>query len=237
MLIGNNRSMKITRKKLKYLIREALTETNEDENLGLTPDNGAIGGLEEVIDETEPALEEKLVGKGIAKGLIQDLEELDRTLGLFDIQSLERFPDVKNELMQLAIAVSDKLKYMKDDTRAFRESKMNRNFLKKIILEELCRECGMELEPAPAQPPKDHSMGSQEGESVMAKGTLHKAIKSAAELDALLGDDVDLPEWLEAKLTKAADYLGMAKDYISYKSVRGAMPAPTMAMPNVQEDS
>ena len=69
-------------------------------------------------------------------------------------------------------------------------------------------------------------MGSQDGESVMAKGTIFKAIRSAQELDALLGDDVDLPEWLEAKLTKAADYLSMAKDYLSYKNSRGMMPQP-----------
>ena len=79
--------------------------------------------LEELIKESyyTPVQEGRLVGKGVAKGLIQDLEDLDRTLGLFDIQSLERFPDVKGELMQLALAVSDKLKYMKDHTRTFRE--------------------------------------------------------------------------------------------------------------------
>ena len=81
--------------------------------------------------------------------------------------------------------------------------------------------------PPVAEPSKDHSMDTEEGESVMAKGTLHKAIKSATELDALLGDDVDLPEWLEAKLTKAADYLGMARDYISFKSAKGLVPNPS----------
>ena len=115
---------------------------------------------------------------------------------------------------------------------------MNKGLLKKIILEELQEACGCTPSAAPVEPQGDHSMDSQEGESVMAKGTLHKAIKSAQELDALLGDDIDLPEWLEAKLTKAADYIGMAKDYISYKSSRGMVPPPTMEVPPaVQEDS
>tara|TARA_B100000131_G_scaffold81580_1_gene78460 strand:- start:2366 stop:2962 length:597 start_codon:yes stop_codon:yes gene_type:complete len=179
---------------------------------------------------------EKLVGKGIAKGLIQDLEGLDRTLGLFDIQSLEKFPEVKKELMQLALAVSDKLKYMKDSTRQFRESKSNKNSLKKIVLEELQEACGMAPKPNPVDLSKDHSMDSQEGESVMAKGTIHKAIKSAQEIDAILGDDVDLPEWLEAKLTKSADYLGIVKDYLSYKSSRGMMPKASMKVPGAMDE-
>ena len=105
---------------------------------------------------------------------------------------------------------------------------MNKTLLKKFIREELQRECGMAPAPPAEATPKDHSMGSQEGESVMAKGTLHKAIQSAQEIDAILGDDVDLPEWLEAKLTTAADYLGMAKDYLSYKGERGMMPQPEL---------
>lgn len=114
---------------------------------------------------------------------------------------------------------------------------MNKSLLKKIILEELQEACGCASNAAPIEPQEDHSMGSQEGESVMAKGTLHKAIESAQELDALLGDDVDLPEWLEAKLTKAADYLGMARDYFSYKSQRGMAPEPTMKVANLEEDT
>jgi len=171
---------------------------------------------------------EKLVGKGIAKNLIEDLEDLNRTLGLFDATSLQKFPEVHKELVQLASDVSDKLRYLKDSSRTFRESKSNKDSLKKIILEELQEACGMEPEPAVVAVSKDHSMDSQEGESVMAKGSLHHAIKSAQEIDAVLGDDVDLPEWVEAKLTKAADYLGIVSDYLTYKDSRGAMPSAKM---------
>lgn len=216
---------------LKKIIFE---ELQKEENLGLTPDNGHLG-LEGVVDETSPALEEKLVGKGIAKNLIQDLEDLDRKLGLFDASSLQKFPDLQGELIQLAADVSDKLRYIKDSTRQFRENKSRRDFLKKIIIEELCHECGMAMPPSPVEPPKDHSMDSQAGESVMAKGTLHMAVKSAQEIDAVLGDDVDLPEWLEAKLTKAADYLGIVSDYLTYKDSRGAMPAASMEIPQSVE--
>lgn len=176
---------------------------------------------------------EKLVGKGIAKNLIEDLEDLNRTLGLFDATSLQKFPEVHKELVQLASDVSEKLRYIKDSTRQFRESKSNKDSLKKIILEELQEACGMEPEPAVVAVSKDHSMDSQEGESVMAKGSLHHAIKSAQEIDSVLGDDVDLPEWVEAKLTKAADYLGIVSDYLTYKDSRGAMPAASMEIPQV----
>ena len=256
--------MKITRKQLENLIREELQT-------------------------------EKLVGKGIAKGLIQDLEELNRTLGLFDATSLRKFPDVHQELIQLAGDVSNKLRYIKDSKRQFREAqwgnftggaapldtpardsgpvpkeqlkklwdiftemgkspedilampefaeagikdpsqlmenKSRRDSLKKIILEELQEVCGMSHDAAAVTLPKDHSMDSQEGESVMAKGSLHHAIKSAQQIDSVLGDDVDLPEWVEAKLTKAADYLGIVSDYLTYKDSRGAMPAASMNVP------
>lgn len=274
--------MKISRKQLENLIREELQT-------------------------------EKLVGKGIAKGLIQDLEELNRTLGLFDATSLQKFPDVHQELIQLAGDVSNKLRYIKDSKRQFREgqgsnqeeinkildliendpefqilgqfkdkflkytqsggdplsaleaasperrpvqkaleklrtairpagsktpmgmpvmeNKSKRDSLKKIILEELQEVCGMSHDAAAVTLPKDHSMDSQEGESVMAKGSLHHAIKSAQQIDSVLGDDVDLPEWVEAKLTKAADYLGIVSDYLTYKDSRGAMPAASMNVP------
>lgn len=76
----------------------------------------------------------------------------------------------------------------------------------------------------PTAPSGGHSMAPQEGESYMARGTAWKAAENAKAIHELLNDDTDLPEWMEAKLTKAADYLSIVKDYISYKGVRGDAP-------------
>lgn len=106
--------------------------------------------------------------------------------------------------------------------------KIKRQVLKKIILEALQEECGMAHPPepvaTPTAPSSGHSMASQEGESYMARGTAWKAAESAKVVHELLNDDTDLPEWVEAKLTKAADYLNVVEDYISYKGVRGETP-------------
>ena len=101
---------------------------------------------------------------------------------------------------------------------------MNRGVLKKIILEELQRECGHMPVPAQQEPSKSHSMSPQQGESKMAKGNLWQLTQDSAEVYDLMGDNVDLPEWVEAKLTKAADYVLMVKNYLSYKDVEGEIP-------------
>ena len=106
--------------------------------------------------------------------------------------------------------------------------KIKRQVLKKIILEALQEECGMAHPLGPVATPTassgGHSMAPQEGESYMARGTAWKAAENAKAIHEFLNDDTDLPEWMEAKLTKAADYLSIVKDYISYKGVRGDAP-------------
>jgi len=110
-------------------------------------------------------------------------------------------------------------------------SQLHEAVLKKIILEELQEACGIQPSPSPVEPSKDHSMSPQEGESRMAKGNLWHLTQDAAELYDLMGNNVDLPEWVEAKLTKAADYVSMVRKYLSYKDVEGAIPQdPEVAM-------
>ena len=112
--------MKISKKRLKKIIKEELL--CEEDRLGLTPDNGAIG-LEEdgAMDTLSPALEGKIVGKGYGETLIKKLQDVDKSLGLFDLESLNQFPEVQSELIELALSLSEKLKYLKDSTRTFRE--------------------------------------------------------------------------------------------------------------------
>ena len=55
----------------------------------------------------------------------------------------------------------------------------------------------------------------QEGE--MAKGQLTTASDAAEELRSILTSDENLPEWVQAKITKAMDYLDTARDYMKSK--------------------
>ena len=52
------------------------------------------------------------------------------------------------------------------------------------------------------------------GEGGMARSQLFRIEKYARELQDMFGDSTNLPEWVEAKITKASDYIGVVKHYI-----------------------
>jgi len=54
----------------------------------------------------------------------------------------------------------------------------------------------------------------------MARTDLVTIAKDAQELVNMFGDDSELPDWVESKLTKAADYLNSVKKYIGGEIVR-----------------
>jgi hypothetical protein len=59
---------------------------------------------------------------------------------------------------------------------------------------------------------KDSSEYDQEGD--MAKGQLRTMMSAAKELEKMLGDDDNLPEWVQSKITKATDYIDSVRDYL-----------------------
>ena len=63
----------------------------------------------------------------------------------------------------------------------------------------------------------DKAEYDQEGR--MAKNELAGAADAAKELEAILQDDENLPEWVQAKITKALDYLDTARDYMKHNDV------------------
>jgi|MDTB01.2.fsa_nt_gb hypothetical protein len=58
-------------------------------------------------------------------------------------------------------------------------------------------------------------------ESDMAKSQLHRASEYAAELEQMIHDGEDLEAWVQAKITKAADYLSSVKHYLQYNKMKG----------------
>ena len=77
--------------------------------------------------------------------------------------------------------------------------------------------------------PKDKQYDSPEGEGKMAKGDAIELAKDAKDVAEMIGPDTNLPEWVEAKITKAADYLNDVKDYLSnYDASRGEEQSPTL---------
>ena len=79
--------------------------------------------------------------------------------------------------------------------------------------------CG---EPAVQQPAVAVDMHSDsDSEGRMAKGQLYRTAKYAAELEEMIMDDEQLDGWVQAKITKASDYLSSVKHYLEYKKMRG----------------
>ena len=59
-------------------------------------------------------------------------------------------------------------------------------------------------------------------EGKMAKRQLHDMERYSRELSEMLTDTTQLESWVQAKLTKAADYLKTVKHYVEYGMEEGA---------------
>ena len=87
--------------------------------------------------------------------------------------------------------------------------KISKKRLTEIILEE----CAMAQEP---------EMPGMDDEGGFAKQQLHDMEQYARELGEMLTDATQLESWVQAKLTKAADYLKTVKHYVEYGMEEGA---------------
>ena len=84
---------------------------------------------------------------------------------------------------------------------------------KKRLTEIIKEECALAQEPP---------MPEMDEEGAMAKRQLHDMERYARELSEMLTDTTQLESWVQAKLTKAADYLKTVKHYVEYGMEEGA---------------
>ena len=84
---------------------------------------------------------------------------------------------------------------------------------KKRLTEIIEEECAMANEPP---------MPEMDNEGDFAKRQLHDMEQYARELSQMLTDTTQLESWVQAKLTKAADYLKTVKHYVEYGLEEGA---------------
>lgn len=68
--------------------------------------------------------------------------------------------------------------------------------------------------------------GEYDREGEMAQQDLTTASDAADELRSILDADDNLPEWVQAKITKAVDYLDTTRDYMKSKDVEEASKIP-----------
>jgi hypothetical protein len=80
---------------------------------------------------------------------------------------------------------------------------------------------------------KDEGEYDEEGD--MAKSDLKITADAALELHSMLADDENLPEWVQAKITLASDYIDTARDYMKAKQEGKELPEPQEEM--MKEDA
>jgi hypothetical protein len=71
---------------------------------------------------------------------------------------------------------------------------------------------------------KEGVLDASDEDGWMAKEQLYKTAQYAIKLHQLIGDTDNLEPWIQAKITKAADYLSSVKHYMEYEQVN---PHPT----------
>ena len=75
--------------------------------------------------------------------------------------------------------------------------------------------------------------GEYDTEGDMAKNELYTIVRAARKLVGMLDNDDNMPEWTQKKITKAADYVDTAADYISSQKERGFMEQGA-ALPDIR---
>ena len=95
---------------------------------------------------------------------------------------------------------------------------------KKRLVEIITEECAMMQEP---------QMPEMDNEGGFAKRQLHDMEKYSRELAEMLTDATQLESWVQAKLTKAADYLKTVKHYVEYGMEEGAYDQVTPEMGSI----
>jgi hypothetical protein len=75
--------------------------------------------------------------------------------------------------------------------------------------------------------------GEYDREGDMAKEQLYTMKMAAQELSSILGDDENLPEWVQSKITKALDYIDTARDYMLSQHAERAEEQPIAENANV----
>lgn len=69
-------------------------------------------------------------------------------------------------------------------------------------------------EDDPADPEAPYNVGEYDREGDMAKDQLKTINSAAEELYAIISANENLPEWVQAKITKAMDYIDTVRDYM-----------------------
>ena len=99
-------------------------------------------------------------------------------------------------------------------------------------MEIIQEECGMDMGPQMGYDMTPDGEIDREGR--MAKRQLSDISEYAQDLSQMLQDETQLEAWVQAKLTKAADYIKTVKHYVEYGMEEGAYDQPRPEMDQIE---
>jgi hypothetical protein len=165
------------------------------------------------------------------KKLNETIEKLfGRKINLeaFDLPQLE---DARNKLRTQVHQVRNSSGFNENlENDAFLEAQwmldaINAEIAQRESIVEFGEPMPQEQEPEDQNDPHgDPDPSEYDREGGMAKGQLSTAEEAAEELRSILDSAEDMPEWVQAKITMAVDYLDTARDYMKGKHADGVQP-------------
>jgi hypothetical protein len=193
--------MKITKNDIKQAILEALNE-NPEQPAPTAPTSG-----EGDVNSAERAL------------ALQIYQKLLQVAGEPGMEMQNKIPIIEKILVMLIDKL--KLELGVDLKRARMSQQATVQLAKdtaqgKVATPPANEACGDHM---PTQEPEMHHQSHDESD--MAKSQLSRASEYAAELEHMIHDGEELEAWVQAKITKAADYLSSVKHYLQYNKMKG----------------
>ena len=95
--------------------------------------------------------------------------------------------------------------------------KLDKSLLRMIIKEQIDEMCG----PDHMMKPQMDMHHSDDHEADMGRRQMFKTANYAVDIYEMMDDNEDYPAWIQSKLTKIADYIGVVKHYLEYDHVVG----------------
>jgi hypothetical protein len=79
-------------------------------------------------------------------------------------------------------------------------------------------------------------LDSTDEDGWMAKSQLYKLSKYSVQLHGMINDTDNLEPWVQAKITKACDYIGAVKHYMEYLEINGYPEVPPVVVDDMPEE-
>ena len=167
---------------------------------------------------------------------------------------LHRFrmnPDMLGQCLQACGGIDKFMQHVEDEASFHEGAQELGSSDVSGMVRSVCRACGVNEGKSPHKKGTEayrkhmaamHAESKQVNEGVldtededgfMAKAQLYHMAKYAADLHGMIQDRDNLEPWVQAKLTKAQDYLSVVKHYLEYQMVKQQLATPEM--PDVDE--